>query len=73
MNSVEELAHCVLNLKSLNYKVILKMSADSSREVNHVISASVVNTIPLEHNTASILLMHIHANTIIQQLGQMFA
>lgn len=38
MNSAEELVHCVLNLKSLNYKVTLKMSADSSREVNHVIS-----------------------------------
>lgn len=38
MNSAEEIVHCVLNLKSLNYKVILKMSDDSSGEANHVIS-----------------------------------
>lgn len=38
MNSVEELVHCILHFKSLNYKVTLKMSADSSGEVNHVIS-----------------------------------
>lgn len=38
MNSAEELVRCVLNLKSLDYKVTLKMNADSLREVNHVIS-----------------------------------
>lgn len=30
MNSAEELVHCILHFKSLNYKVTLKMSADSS-------------------------------------------
>lgn len=73
MNSAEELVHFVLNLKSLNYKVTMKMSADSSREVNHVISCWIVNTIPLEHNSASVLLMSIHTNTIILRLGQLFA
>lgn len=38
MNSAEEIVHCVLNLKSLNYKVILKMNDDSFEEANHVIS-----------------------------------
>lgn len=35
--------------------------------------ACVVNTIPLEHNSALILLIHIHANTVILQLEQMLA
>lgn len=69
MNSAEELVHCVLNLKSLNYKVTLKTSAGSSREVNHVISCLDRQYRAPEMQLSFYSLMCIRTNTIISSVG----